>query len=289
MKTMRILWAAAALLMASCTPKLPFDRPYGHNNGGNNGENNGDNAKPGMTIQNPHMGHEWVDLGLSVYWSTCNLGAKSPEQYGDYYAWGEIKPQADAKYEWDSYEWYYIEGDALKKYNLNSKYGNVNNKAILDDDDDASHVQWEGSWYMPTTEEIIELINNCKWNKKSYSGVVGYEGVSKKNGRSIFIPCNGAIADGKLQNEDYPTFWSCELDNSGQDDDSLYGFCFMYGKYESGGAGYTRYCGLAIRPVIPLNLNTKAGRSYTARRPVTISSEGVGKVAVDGGSRPSAI
>ena len=89
MKTMRILWAAAALLMASCTPKLPFDRPYGHNNGGNNGENNGDNAKPGMTIQNPHMGHEWVDLGLSVYWSTCNLGAKSPEQYGDYYAWGE--------------------------------------------------------------------------------------------------------------------------------------------------------------------------------------------------------
>lgn len=289
MKTMRILWAAAALLMASCTPKLPFDRPYGHNNGGNNGENNGDNAKPGMTIQNPHMGHEWVDLGLSVYWSTCNLGAKSPEQYGDYYAWGEIKPQADAKYEWDSYEWYYIEGDALKKYNLNSKYGNVDNKAILDDDDDASHVQWEGSWYMPTTEEITELINNCKWNKKSYSGVVGYEGVSKKNGRSIFIPCNGAIADGKLQNEDYPTFWSCELDNSGQDDDSLYGFCFMYGKYESGGAGYTRYCGLAIRPVIPLNLNTKAGRSYTARRPVTISSEGVGKVAVDGGSRPSAI
>lgn len=289
MKTMRILWAAAALLMASCTPKLPFDRPYGHNNGGNNGENNGDNAKPGMTIQNPHMGHEWVDLGLSVYWSTCNLGAKSPEQYGDYYAWGEIKPQADAKYEWDSYEWYYIEGDALKKYNLNSKYGNVDNKAILDDDDDASHVQWEGSWYMPTTEEIIELINNCKWNKKSYSGVVGYEGVSKKNGRSIFIPCNGAIADGKLQNEDYPTFWSCELDNSGQDDDSLYGFCFMYGKYESGGAGYTRYCGLAIRPVIPLNLNTKAGRSYTARHPVTISSEGVGKVAVDGGSRPSAI
>ncbi|MBP5719601.1 MAG: hypothetical protein J6W82_00880 [Bacteroidales bacterium] len=298
MKTIRIFLAAAALMLVACTPKLPFDNPYGHNHGNGNGNdyghgngnsNGGGNDRPAVSIQNPHMGHEWVDLGLSVYWSTCNLGAKSPEQYGDYYAWGEIAPQKDGKYEWDSYEWYYIEGDALTKYNLNSKYGNVDNKAILDDDDDASHVQWEGTWYMPTTEEILELINGCKWTKKTYKNVAGYEGVSKKNGNSIFVPCNGAISDSKLQNEDYPTFWSCELDNSGQEDDSLYGFCFMYGKYDSGGAAYTRYCGLAIRPVIPLELLTKSGRARSTRRPVTMADDGAkAKVAVEGGCRPSA-
>lgn len=298
MKTIRIFLAAAALVLVACTPKLPFDNPYGHNHGNGNGNdyghgngnsNGGGNDRPAVSIQNPHMGHEWVDLGLSVYWSTCNLGAKSPEQYGDYYAWGEIAPQKDGKYEWDSYEWYYIEGDALTKYNLNSKYGNVDNKAILDDDDDASHVQWEGTWYMPTTEEILELINGCKWTKKTYKNVAGYEGVSKKNGNSIFVPCNGAISDSKLQNEDYPTFWSCELDNSGQEDDSLYGFCFMYGKYDSGGAAYTRYCGLAIRPVIPLELLTKSGRARSTRRPVTMADDGAkAKVAVEGGCRPSA-
>ena len=298
MKTIRIFLAAAALMLVACTPKLPFDNPYGHNHGNGNGNdyghgngnsNGGGNDRPAVSIQNPHMGHEWVDLGLSVYWSTCNLGAKSPEQYGDYYAWGEIAPQKDGKYEWDSYEWYYIEGDALTKYNLNSKYGNVDNKAILDDDDDASHVQWEGTWYMPTTEEILELINGCKWTKKTYKNVAGYEGVSKKNGNSIFVPCNGAISDSKLQNEDYPTFWSCELDNSGQEDDSLYGFCFMYGKYDSGGAAYTRYCGLAIRPVIPLELLTKSGRARSTRRPVTMADDGAkAKVAVQGGCRPSA-
>ncbi len=298
MKTIRIFLAAAALVLVACTPKLPFDNPYGHSHGNGNGNdyghgngnsNGGGNDRPAVSIQNPHMGHEWVDLGLSVYWSTCNLGAKSPEQYGDYYAWGEIAPQKDGKYEWDSYEWYYIEGDALTKYNLNSKYGNVDNKAILDDDDDASHVQWEGTWYMPTTEEILELINGCKWTKKTYKNVAGYEGVSKKNGNSIFIPCNGAISDSKLQNEDYPTFWSCELDNSGQEDDSLYGFCFMYGKYDSGGAAYTRYCGLAIRPVIPLELLTKSGRARSTRRPVTMADDGArAKVAVEGGCRPSA-
>lgn len=289
---MRIFWAAAAILLASCTPKIPFDYPSGHGgngNGGNGGNNGNGGGKPAVSFQNPHNGHEWVDLGLSVYWSTCNLGAKSPEQFGDYFAWGEIAAQKEGRYEWDTYEWYYIEGDALTKYNLNSKYGNVDNKAILDDDDDASHVQWEGMWYMPTTEEIMELVNNCKWTKKNYKGVAGYEGVSKKNGKSIFVPCNGAIADGKRQNEDYPAFWSCELDNSGQEDDSLYGFCFMVGKYDTGGAAYTRYCGLAIRPVIPLDMLTKAGRTYSKRSPVSIADDGaVTKVAVEGGCRPSA-
>lgn len=243
------------IALASCTPKLPFDNFPGRDN---NDKGNGNDKNNKVSIANPHKGHEWVDLGLSVYWSTCNMGAKTEEQKGDYYAWGEIEPQAEKTFTWDSYKWYFISGDALTKYNLNSKYGDVDNKAILDDADDAAHVKWEGDWYMPTTEEILELVNNCTWKKKNRNGVAGYEGVSKKNGKSIFFPCNGAYSDGKLQNEEYPTFWSCELDNSGEEDDSLFGFCFMMGKYESAGAAYTRFCGLAIRPVIPLDLDTKA-------------------------------
>ena len=105
-------------------------------------------------------GHNWVDLGLSVKWATCNVGATTPEGYGNYYAWGETKPKST--YDWSTYK--YCNGDrySMTKYCTNSEYGIVDNKTTLELSDDAAHVNWGGSWRMPTKAEQDEL-NNCTW------------------------------------------------------------------------------------------------------------------------------
>ena len=82
--------------------------------------------------------HDYVDLGLSVKWATCNVGADSPEDYGDYFAWGETEPKST--YDWDTYKWWQEDNDNMTKYCTNSDYGTVDNKTQLDLSDDAEQV-----------------------------------------------------------------------------------------------------------------------------------------------------
>lgn len=99
-------------------------------------------------------GHEWVDLGLSVKWATCNVGAIQPEEFGDYFAWGEVETKAI--YNWDTYKYY-------DDFNL-TKYTSNDSKTVLDPEDDAATVNWGGAWRMPTKAEQDELRNNCTWD-----------------------------------------------------------------------------------------------------------------------------
>ena len=132
--------------------------------------------------------HEYVDLGLSVKWATCNLGAEIPEEYGDYYAWGETTPIC--KYlDYDST----IYNTLKVSETIRSKYHTPGCR--LEPDDDAAHVNWGGDWRMPTKEEFAELFEKCEWADTIQNDVFGFLFTSKVPGytsESIFLPYNPA-------------------------------------------------------------------------------------------------
>ncbi len=136
-------------------------------------------------------GYVWVDLGLSVKWATCNVGADTSEDYGDYFAWGETSPKTT--YTLSTYK--YCNGlyDTMTKYCTKSSNGTVDNKTTLELTDDAARVNWGGKWRMPTKAEQDELrsSSNCTWTWTTQNGVKGYKVTSKKNGNSIFLPAAG--------------------------------------------------------------------------------------------------
>ena len=156
---------------------------------------------------------EYVDLGLSVKWASFNVGAYSPEMSGDYYAWGETEPYYESGqaqmtnaiwkevykegYYWNSYRYSNGSNTSLTKYCSNGGYGNngfADNKTSLEMNDDVAHEKWGGSWRMPTIDEILELINNCKWTWTIINGIKGYQITSRKTGyenNSIFLPASG--------------------------------------------------------------------------------------------------
>ena len=138
-----------------------------------------------------HNGHEYVDLGLpsGLKWATCNVGASKPEDYGDYFAWGETT--AKSKYDFDTYKWYqWNPSYYITKYCTYSSYGKVDNKTTLELSDDAAHANWGGSWRMPTMTEFSELCKKCKWEWKELNGKKGYK-VTGPNGNYIFLPAAG--------------------------------------------------------------------------------------------------
>lgn len=133
------------------------------------------------------VGHA-VDLGLSVKWADMNVGANIPEDFGEYFAWGETEPKE--QYNWSTYKWSNGSSYALTKYCTMSGYGDVDSKVILDSEDDAAHFNWGGAWRMPTKDELEELRNKCEWNWTARNGVNGFS-VTGPNGNSIFIPATG--------------------------------------------------------------------------------------------------
>jgi len=133
-------------------------------------------------------GHEYVDLGLSVKWATCNVGASQPEDYGDYYAWGETEEKSD--YSWETYKWCKGTYDTMTKYCMISMYGTVDNCTTLTSSDDVATVKWGSKWRIPTEEEIKELNEDCAWGWTTQNGVKGMK-VKGPNGNSIFLPAAG--------------------------------------------------------------------------------------------------
>lgn len=144
-----------------------------------------------ISVTDQYNGHEYVDLGLSVKWATCNVGANEPEERGYYFAWGETSPHANDSYSWSNYNWCRGSSKNITKYCTQSSYGTVDNKVILESSDDAAHVNWGGNWRIPTSEELNELRTNCKFTWTTQNGVKGCIVKSNKNGKSIFIPATG--------------------------------------------------------------------------------------------------
>ena len=184
-----------------------------------------------------------IDLGLSVKWAAYNVGASKPEEYGDYYAWGETEEKSD--YYWDTYKWCKGTDDTMTKYCTSSGYGTVDNKTVLDPEDDVAHVKWGDTWRMPTRDEIEELVNNCTWEWTAYNGVNG-QLVTGPNGNSIFLPAAGCRFCTDLINRgSRGYYWSATLYEyySG----SAYYLHFHDGNYWNSWNG--RSDGVAVRPV----------------------------------------
>ena len=204
-----------------------------------------DDYEPNIPDPNPNTGnHEYVDLGLSVKWATCNVGASKPEEYGDYFAWGETEPKST--YSWSTYKWCNGSSDTQTKYCTKSSYGTVDNKTQLELSDDAARANWGGSWRMPTRAEQDELRENCTWTWTTQNGVNGYKVTSKKNGNSIFLPAAGFRSGSSLYSAGSDGYyWSSSLYTG-------YPYFAWYVYFDSSNVSrndYNRRCGFSVRPV----------------------------------------
>lgn len=150
-----------------------------------------------------------IDIGLSVRWADFNVGATKPEEYGGYYAWGEIEEKDT--YTWDNYKWCIGSSNTITKYCTSSRYGYVDNKTVLDLEDDVANMEWGGNWRIPTEDELDELIIKCNWVKTTLNGVNGYK-VIGPNGNSIFFPAAGY--DGGTSKGEIGYIWTSTLWNS---------------------------------------------------------------------------
>lgn len=191
-------------------------------------------------------GHEWVDLGLSsgTLWATCNVGANSPEEYGDYFAWGETNPKSN----YSSYKYGNYYDRELTKYCHDGSYGKnrfTDNKTVLDAEDDAATVNWGGGWRMPTKAEMIELKEECSWEWTAPKGVYGYR-VTGPNGNSLFLPAAGYCYVTSLYYAGcYGVYWSSALGNY-----PYFAYELYFGSDDVVWSPKDRFYGLSVRPVV---------------------------------------
>lgn len=191
----------------------------------------------------------YVDLGLPSgnLWATCNLGASTPEQYGDYYAWGEVEPKQ--KYTSLNHKWY-KEGAPSQGY---TKYNNEDGKLTLEDEDDAVIQKLGNGWRTPTLADFRELTNQklTTIKKTTLNGVAGYQITSKKNGKSIFIPFAGFKRD-KPQTREISVDEEVAvcMTNLRRIDNMVYNaWSFAFQNDRIGRYGKLRPDGISIRPV----------------------------------------
>lgn len=192
-------------------------------------------------------GQKCVDLGLSVKWAYYNVGASSPEDFGDLFAWGELEPKST--YSESNYKHY--ENYGYTKYGIKEK-GNdiIDYKTTLDLSDDAAHHYYGGSWRMPTIREWEELHNLCTWEWTKYNTVAGYL-VKGKNGNQIFLPYAGCKYYDYF-NINTSSYWTSSLEIDAPGNYAAYSSELTPSRhYMSKEIGYTHRCmGLSIRGVI---------------------------------------
>lgn len=209
-------------------------------------ESGGSGDKTDNTDDKNDQSKQYVDLGLSVKWAVCNLGAKQPQDYGEYYAWGET--ESKTTYTWMTYKYYNSDSDKLTKYCTSSSYGNKDNKTTLTDNDDAATKLYGSGWRMPTHDEISELFDRCTFTITTYRGTRGTQITSDTNGESIFIPYAGYFDDKNKKNvtEDF-YLWSKELIT--QKPSCACGFYTNHNTKEVHLSNVERFYGFQIRPV----------------------------------------
>ena len=188
----------------------------------------------------------YVDLGLSVKWANCNIGANSPEKYGDNFAWGETDPKST--YEWSTYKWCNGSSKTQIKYCTSSSYGTVDNKTVLEATDDAATVNWGGAWRMPTDAEWTELREKCTWTWTTQNGVKGYKVTRRSNGNSIFLPAAGYRYGSSLYDAgSRGDYWSNSLSTG----IPSYAYSLSLTSSYVTWLSNDRYIGRSVRPVCP--------------------------------------
>lgn len=200
-------------------------------NSGQGDDNNGQVVKLTGTAN----GHEYVDLGLSVKWATCNVGASKPEARGDHFAWGETSKKSE--YSWNTYE-YYKDGGCIEI-----------GEDISGTEYDVAHMKWGGNWVMPTKDQVRELFANTTSEITKLNGVTGLK-LTARNGGSIFLPHSGEYNKSELRTEMYNgnrfgRYWTSTVYES-YPGRACY---FFISNGHSQGQG-DRYIGLTVRPVL---------------------------------------
>ena len=232
-KLLAIMSMGAALAMTAC----------GKDDDNNNGRGTGGNGGGTGTETS-----EWVDLGLpsGLLWATCNLGATTPERYGDYYAWGETTTKST--YNWSTYKYCNGGYDQLTKYCNNSSVGHngfTDNLTTLEAMDDAATQKLGDGARMPTEADWEELINTTTAEWTTLNGVNGRK-FTASNGKSLFLPAAGCRWDSELTDAGSGFYWSSSLDAD-------YPNCARRFGFSSGGQnmndGGHRRNGLSVRPV----------------------------------------
>jgi len=212
-----------------------------------------------------------VDLGLSVKWAPCNVGAEKPEDFGNFYAWGETKGMGEEDesnlrnyvatdscyvknlYDWATYKFCNGTKSSLTKYCLDAADGTVDGKNALDMDDDAARANMGGRWRMPTSSELGELREKCTWTWTETNGVKGYNVVGP-NGNSIFLPAagcrsnqsRGLVADKGPKNVGGGDYWSS---NIGSEKASSFAWRLIFGEKVVSFSYESRCEGATIRAV----------------------------------------
>lgn len=194
-----------------------------------------------------------VDLGLpsGILWATCNIGAASPTETGEYVAWGE--KESKGVYGWETYKL------CRGSYSSIIKYTNTDGKSILDSQDDIATSKLGGEWRIPTKEEMEELVEECKWEWKNQNGMSGWK-VTGKNGNSIFLPAAGAASAYRIAGvNELGRYWTATRDES---DYSAFNLRFNNGRGTIAVVDDTRFYGRSVRPVfgakkeMPIKTNT---------------------------------
>ncbi len=193
--------------------------------------------------------YEFVDLGLpsGLMWATKNIGATCPEDYGYYFSWGET--HIKESYYWGTYS--YCEGSEnnLTKYCYSSEFGMVDDKCILDEDDDAATKNWGKPWRLPTLAEMMELYTNCSWSLASLNGTQGCY-ITGPNGNSIFIPKAGYKQYKTTFHKGEESYiMSSTLYKEDNDNHPDYGYLVFCDASSYGIAGSERSFGYSVRPV----------------------------------------
>lgn len=187
-------------------------------------------------------GHEYVDLGLSVKWATCNVGAKTPSGWGDYYAWGETQIKSD--YSWATY---FDSKDSSGKV-FYTYFGGANGTGLKTispaSGDDIARKKWGGKWRLPNKDELAELLIRCIWEEYVYSKKRGYK-ITGPNGKFIFLPFSGSY-DGKSNNGQnyFGSYWSSTLSETFTSNT-----IGLWLSKNSSFHSFDRYLGCSIRPV----------------------------------------
>jgi len=184
---------------------------------------------------------ERVDLGLSsgILWATCNIGASSPSEIGDYFAWGERDPKD--VYGWDTYKL------CRGSYNSIFKYTETDGKKVLDSQDDVAKSMLGGEWRIPTKEDMEELVEECEWKWTSLNGQLGWKVIGSNN-NYIFLPASGAASSYRIAGvNELGRYWTATRDESNY---SAYNLRFKDGTDTIVVVDDTRFYGRTIRPVI---------------------------------------
>ena len=183
-----------------------------------------------------------VDLGLSVLWATCNVGAEEPEAYGDYYAWGEVETRKN----YNQHAYFRDVGDG----SFNSIGSDISGSEYYD----AATKNLGSPWRMPTVSEASELINKCSWSRSTLNNVAGFV-VKGPNGNTIFIPAAGSNVEGTAYRGTYANLWTSEPN-------APYDYmCYRILANQSGAevSTFPGFYGCTVRPVCDKNEITPGG------------------------------